>query len=101
MHSQRTQADQPIRAHLLICGRVQGVGFRFSTIREAARIGALDGWVRNLLDGRVEAVAEGERRRVERFVAWCHQGPRHAMVEKVDVSWEAARGDLPPFDIHA
>ena len=76
------------RAHLLIGGRVQGVGFRYSTTIEADSLG-LSGWVRNLPDGRVEVVAEGPRAVVERLIEWCRQGPRYAWVDKVDVDWEA------------
>jgi acylphosphatase len=86
------------RAHVVISGRVQGVAFRIATVEEAQRLG-LDGWVRNLRDGRVEALAEGERPKVEALVAWCHHGPPPARVMDVQVSWEPAQGGLGPFDI--
>jgi acylphosphatase len=86
------------RAHLLIAGRVQGVAYRQSTVDEARRLG-LAGWVRNLPDGRVEAVAEGDRAQVEALVAWCRRGPRLARVDAVAVIWEEPRGDAGPFDI--
>jgi acylphosphatase len=85
-------------AHLVISGRVQGVGFRASTAEEAERLG-LVGWVRNLPDGRVEAAVEGERAQAEAFVAWCRVGPRLAHVEQVEVTWEKARGNFAGFDI--
>jgi acylphosphatase len=88
------------RARIAISGRVQGVGFRAVSAHKAKRLG-LDGWVRNLPDGRVEALAEGERARVEEFVAWCRHGPRSAVVEEVRVEWLAPAGDLGPFDIRA
>ena len=73
------------RVNLLITGRVQGVFFRGSTHKEADKLG-VNGFVRNLPDGRVEVVAEGEQVAVEKLVAWCHQGPRGARIDKVDVS---------------
>ncbi len=86
------------RAHIWVSGRVQGVYFRQNTRREALRNG-LRGWVRNLGDGRVEAVVEGERDAVEAMIAWCRRGPPQAYVDQVDVEWEVARGDLTGFDI--
>ena len=73
------------RVNLLITGRVQGVFFRASTQKQAEKLG-VNGFVRNLPDGRVEVVAEGEPTAVEKLVAWCHQGPRGARIDKVDVS---------------
>jgi acylphosphatase len=70
---------------------VQGVYFRQSTLREAAALG-LDGWVRNLHDGRVEAVFEGPGELVDAAVAWCRQGPRSARVDSVEVLDEAPEG---------
>jgi acylphosphatase len=86
------------RAHIVVSGRVQGVAFRIATVEEARRLG-LEGWVRNLRDGRVEALAEGERPKVEALVAWCRHGPPPARVMDVEVSWEPAQGGLGPFDI--
>ena len=79
------------RVALLVSGTVQGVFYRQSAAREARRLG-LDGWVRNLPDGRVEAEAEGERDRVEAFVAWCREGPPSARVEAVEAGWGAPAG---------
>ena len=62
------------RVHVWISGRVQGVGFRFATCEQAERLG-LGGWVRNLGDGRVEAVFEGPAAEVAQAVAWCRRGP--------------------------
>ena len=78
------------RAHVRVTGRVQGVYFRASTAETARDLG-LAGWVRNAGDD-VEAVFEGPRAVVERAIAWCHEGPRHAAVECVDVTWEEPEG---------
>jgi acylphosphatase len=86
------------RAHVWIEGRVQGVAFRWETQRTAARHG-LQGWVRNLPDGRVEAVFEGERAAVNQVLDWCHQGPRVARVHSVDIHWEPFTGQFPDFAI--
>lgn len=84
------------RAHLLISGRVQGVYYRASTEAIATRLG-LRGWVRNLPDGRVEAIAEGPRARLEQLIAWCHEGPPAARVERVEYAWHAATGEFDGF----
>ena len=72
------------RVHLWIAGQVQGVGYRYSTEKQA-RLHQVQGWVRNLMDGRVEAVIEGEPDRVDAMVAWCHRGPGSAIVESVEL----------------
>ncbi|MGN8215177.1 MULTISPECIES: acylphosphatase [Halococcus] len=74
------------RAHVFVSGTVQGVYYRAST-RDAAREEGVDGWVRNLDDGRVEAVFEGEADAVESMVEWCHTGSDAASVEDVDVEY--------------
>jgi acylphosphatase len=86
-----------IRKRLRIRGRVQGVFFRDST-RRVARSQRVAGWIRNLPDGSVEAVLEGEPDAVDRVVAFCHTGPRGARVEGVEISDEPPEGLDPPFD---
>lgn len=81
------------RVRLRITGRVQGVFFRESTRREATRLG-LQGWVRNLDDGSVEAVVQGPAADVETMVQWCHRGPQLARVDSVQLSEEAV-ADAP------
>jgi len=76
---------------VVVHGRVQGVWFRGSTETEARAAGVC-GWVRNRADGSVEAVFEGPVAAVERLVAFCRRGPRHARVEGVEVHEEAAEG---------
>lgn len=87
-----------VRARVLIAGRVQGVGFR-AAMRDKARAAGLEGWVRNLPDGRVEAVFEGTRSAVQRLVSWSYSGPNGATVEKVEVAWEEATGKEGGFSI--
>lgn len=76
-----------IRVHVFISGRVQGVFFRSNTKRLATEL-RLAGWVRNLADGRVEAVFEGPRKAAEKMAKWCRHGPSAARVSKVEVKEE-------------
>lgn len=78
-------------AHVLISGRVQGVGFRFHTLSQARSLG-VNGWVRNLPGGQVEAVFEGTRDTVERMVHWCHTGSIAAIVTSVEVEYGTVQG---------
>ncbi len=87
-----------VRARVVISGFVQGVFFRYRT-REMARRQNVTGWVRNLRDGRVEAVFEGEKKNVEAMLAFCYKGPSGAMVRDVEVSWEEPKGELEGFQI--
>jgi len=87
-----------VRAHVFVSGSVQGVFFRSETQDEALRHG-LTGWVRNLSDGRVEAVFEGEKDRVDRLIEFCRRGPPGARVTKVDVVWENYTGEFRGFRI--
>jgi acylphosphatase len=86
------------RAHIVVSGRVQGVFFRDHTQKEAAFLG-VTGWVKNLFDGRVEIVAEGERERLERLIAAVRQGPPLAHVEDADVEWLESTGEFEGFKI--
>ena len=86
------------RVHIYISGRVQGVFFRDSTRERALALG-VRGWVRNLPDGRVEGVFEGPGEGVEELVAWCRQGPPHALVTDVKAEWEVYRGELKGFEV--
>ncbi len=80
------------RAHVFVSGRVQGVFFR-ATTRDEARKRGVDGWVRNLDDGRVEAVFEGPEDAVAEMVAFCHEGSDAAAVDDVVVSEEEPAGE--------
>jgi acylphosphatase len=84
--------DERVRRRVLVSGRVQGVWFRESC-RDEAQLAGVGGWVRNLGDGRVEVVVEGSPAAVDRVVAWCHQGPRRARVDRVEVVDEAPVGE--------
>ncbi|MEJ2683074.1 MAG: acylphosphatase [Candidatus Sulfobium sp.] len=86
------------RVHLLIEGRVQGVFYRAFTRSIAMKLG-LNGWVRNLYDGRVEAVFEGDRTLIERALLECRKGPPGSYVRDVDVDWEDYSGDLEGFEV--
>ena len=90
-------ADQ-LRAHVVVHGFVQGVWFRASTKDEADRLG-VTGWVRNLPDGSVESVFEGQKKDVEAIVGWCHRGPSGAEVIKVDIAWEPLAHEIGNFEI--
>jgi acylphosphatase len=87
-----------VQAHLFISGTVQGVSFRAST-REQARQRAVTGWVKNLKDGRVEALLQGPRDKVDEVIQWCHRGPPAAKVEKVVVMWEKVEEEFKDFDV--
>ncbi len=83
-----------VRAHVFVLGRVQGVSYRAYAQVEAQRLG-LRGWIRNLRDGRVEAVFEGSKEAVDKMLQWCHRGSALAQVSKVLVEWEPADGEGP------
>jgi acylphosphatase len=86
------------RLHLIVSGRVQGVGFRFSARDEATRLG-LTGWVRNLPSGEVEMVAEGPRADLRKLSAWAHVGPSFSHVARADENWLDFTGEFSGFQI--
>jgi len=87
-----------VRAHVYVSGRVQGVFFRDHTRRWADSLG-VKGWVRNLPDGRVEAVLEGPKNEVEALLQRMEEGPPYAKVTKMDVDWEEYQGEFADFRI--
>ncbi len=91
-------ADDYARLHLWVSGRVQGVFFRGATADEA-RLLALTGWVRNLVDGRVEILAEGRRSSLKAMAAWAHDGPPSARVTQVEEEWSQARNEFRDFRV--
>ena len=87
-----------VRKHVYISGLVQGVFFRANTKRMADILG-VKGWVRNLPDGRVEAVFEGDSEKVEAMLRWCRKGPPSAIVERIEVVDEEYKGEFKDFRI--
>ncbi len=98
MKSVKGRKMENLRAHVVIYGLVQGVYFRSSTRDKAVRLG-VGGWVRNLPDGSVEAVFEGEKKKVEEIVGWCYKGPSGANVVKVNLSWQSYKAEFKHFDV--
>ena len=86
------------RAHLFIDGRVQGIFYRAFT-RELAHTLGLDGWVRNLRDGRVEALFEGEKGIIQKAIQACYAGPPGAKVSNIEVEWETYTGSEKGFSV--
>ena len=84
-----------VRAHVFVCGRVQGVFFRQSTQRQAQNLG-VNGWVRNLDDGRVEAVFEGEEQAVKALVDFCRKDQRCSVTD-ITVDWEPFKEEFQNF----
>ncbi len=97
MPSPDAPEEPAIRRHVIVSGRVQGVFFRDSTRREAERLGVA-GWVRNVDDGTVEAVLEGEASAVEAMLEFCRRGPERARVDSLEVAEQAVEG-LRDFEI--
>ena len=84
--------------HAIIEGRVQGVSFRYYTTLTARRLN-LTGWVRNLPDGTVETVAEGDKAALDQFLEFLNEGPPAADVRDVRVQWAQGSGDFDTFDV--
>ncbi len=91
MANKKKSAVPECRAHIVYLGRVQGVGFRYTAEQIALELG-LTGWVKNLPDGSVEVMAEGESEAMRRFEMALRQGPPAARVEDVDVEELPATG---------
>lgn len=87
-----------MQVYIRIYGQVQGVFFRSRAKEEAERL-ELVGWVRNKTDGSVEALAQGTRDKLGKFVAWCKKGPPLAKVEKVEIDWPEGEETFDAFDI--
>ncbi|MFP6583431.1 MAG: acylphosphatase [Candidatus Hydrogenedentota bacterium] len=84
--------------HVILKGRVQGVGFRQATCSEASRLG-ITGWVRNRSDGRVEALFCGTHETLDLIRSWCQQGPAFAQVDTIDARFESGTSDYTHFTI--
>ncbi len=91
-------SENKVRKNVYISGRVQGVGFRASTRRKAKQVG-VKGWVRNLYDGRVEAVFAGEKEKVQKLINYVNKGPSFARVENVEVIDREYKGEFNNFTV--
>ena len=87
-----------VRAHVIVSGRVQGVYFRGNTKNEAKKYD-VNGWVRNLPDGRVEALFEGEKEAVDKAIEFVKHGPSYAKVTDLELEWQDYTGEFKDFMI--
>ncbi len=90
--------EEKARAHIIVSGRVQGVYFRNRTQKQAAKLNIL-GWVKNLGDGRVEAIFEGEKGQVEKIINWAQRGPLFAQVKELKVERQDYKGGFSSFEV--
>lgn len=90
--------NEKIRRHIYLDGKVQGVGFRHFVLTNAVR-NSVTGWVKNLYDGRVEAVFEGEKSNVKKLLELAEKGPRWASVESTNIDKEEYRGEFKKFRV--
>ena len=88
----------PARLHVIVEGRVQGVGFRYYVLEKASLLG-LTGWVRNRWDDTVEVLAEGGREPLDKLLSTLHKGPTASYVENLKVDWEDYLGEFGGFSI--
>ncbi|HSW87603.1 MAG TPA: acylphosphatase [Candidatus Saccharimonadales bacterium] len=87
-----------MQAHLLITGTVQGIGYR-QFVKSHARKMGITGWVKNLPDGSVEAILQGDTAKIEEMITLCKKGPFLAEVKDVEVLWEEATSTFDSFTI--
>jgi acylphosphatase len=87
-----------VRAHILVSGFVQGVFFRFNTMRKALEL-EVKGWVKNREDGKVEVLCEGPEKSVKAMIEWCTKGPDGAFVSSTELTWEKYAGEFETFQI--
>jgi acylphosphatase len=90
--------NQNIKVHIFISGRVQGVFFRQFTQKKAQELG-LVGWVKNLADGRVEAVIEGDKEKIDKLLTYLKQGPPLSKVENVKIDYQKHQEEFKDFSI--
>lgn len=95
----KPETTENVRAHIWVKGRVQGVGFRAFVEYSARQINGLTGWVRNVGYDTVEAIAEGQRDKVDRLIEAMKQGPRSARVDQSNVEWETVTGEFREFGV--
>jgi len=87
-----------VRAHVIFEGRVQGVFFRANTKKRADELGVY-GWIRNLQNGAVEGVFEGEREKIKALIEWCRKNQPYATIDDVEVEWKEFRKEFNKFKI--
>ena len=86
------------QVHLIISGKVQGVFYRASC-QEVAQVLGLTGWVKNLQDGNVEVLAQGEKEKIEKLIEWCKKGPSGAKVSGVEIKWGNVLNNSLSFEV--
>lgn len=99
MNQDSRSGSKVVRAHIWVKGLVQGVGFRAYVEYSARQIGGLTGWVRNVGDDTVEAIAEGDHTNVERLIQVMKNGPRASRVDESKVEWEEPTGEYDRFGV--
>jgi acylphosphatase len=99
MNQEPTSENNIVRAHVWVKGRVQGVGFRAHVEYRARQIGGLTGWVRNVGYDTVEAIAEGDRSKVEQFIEMIKEGPRASHVDDSKIEWEKPTREFERFGV--
>ena len=87
-----------VRVRIIVTGLVQGVFFRFNTMRKALELG-VKGWVKNREDGKVEVLCEGPEKDVKTMIDWCMKGPEGAFVSDTKIKWEDYSGEFDTFQI--
>ena len=97
IHPPKFSKEKLGRVHIFISGLIQGVFFRANTQKKAEDLG-ITGWVKNVPDGRVEIVAEGERQKVEDLIEWAKKGPLIARVDNLDIEWQEYVGEFDSFE---
>jgi len=87
-----------LRVHIFVSGKVQGVFFRENTRKKAAEFG-LSGFIKNLQNGKVEAIFEGDKEQIEKIIQWIKKGPEMAQVEDIEIDWQNYQGEFRNFEI--
>lgn len=98
MKEKMKEKNERQAVHIIVHGRVQGVGFRYFTKTNGQRLG-LAGWVRNLSDGTVEIWAEGRRKTLEQFIQDVQRGPSHGHVSHLNIDWKAPKNETSTFRV--
>ena len=86
------------RAKITVNGRVQGVFFRYNAKKQAI-INNLKGHVKNMPNGSVDIIIEGEKYKIDNFIAWCHEGSASSQVDSVSVEWQDFKNEFTIFDV--